>query len=141
MRILFLFSAFFIQNLILGQVLPFVELTEDKNEVVLDIRYATSDNFTNTRLYDCGRCFLHPTVAKALQRAADDFKKQGYVIKEKGSATTVSKINVDDMSFTLNYPLEVEKQGKRYSLKSFYYVHDIPPFELKLIIHFSGLFF
>ena len=64
----------------LGQVLPFVELTEDKNEVVLDIRYATSNNFTNTRLYDCGRCFLHPTVAKALQRAADDFKKQGYKI-------------------------------------------------------------
>ena len=80
MRILFLFLAFFIQNLILGQVLPFVELTEDKNEVVLDIRYATADNFTGARLYDCGRCFLHPTVAKALQRAADDFKKQGYKI-------------------------------------------------------------
>ena len=80
MRILFLFSAFFIQNLILGQVLPFVELTEDKNKVVLDIRYATSYNFTGTRLYDCGRCFLHPTVAKALQRAAEDFKKQGYKI-------------------------------------------------------------
>jgi len=80
MRILFLFSAFFIQNLIFGQVLPFLELTEDKHGVVLDIRYATPDNFTGTRLYDCGRCFLHPTVAKALQLAAEDFKKQGYKI-------------------------------------------------------------
>ena len=80
MRIIFLFSAFFVQNLLLGQILPFVELTEDKNEVVVDIRYATPDNFTGIRLYDCGRCFLHPTVAKALQRAAEDFKKQGYKI-------------------------------------------------------------
>jgi len=50
MRILFLFSAFFIQNLIFGQVLPFLELTEDKHGVVLDIPYATPDNFTGTRL-------------------------------------------------------------------------------------------
>ena len=80
MRLFFVFLAFFVGNLIIGQSLPFIELTEDKNNVVLDIRYATTDNFTGIKLYDCGRCFLHPTVAKALLLAAEDFKKLGYKI-------------------------------------------------------------
>lgn len=80
MRFFFVFSAFFIKNLMFGQSFPFVELTEDKNGIVLDIRYATTNNFTGSILYDCGRCFLHPMVANALHRAAEDFKKQGYNI-------------------------------------------------------------
>jgi D-alanyl-D-alanine dipeptidase len=83
MRIFYLFIYFlslFYSNSMEGQSFPFMELTEEKEGVVLDIRYATPNNFTKSVLYPCGRCFLHPTVAKALQYAVKDFRKLGYNI-------------------------------------------------------------
>ena len=34
--------------------------------LLLDLKYATTDNFTDKQIYDCGRCFLRPHVAEAL---------------------------------------------------------------------------
>lgn len=72
--------TFFLKIFLNGQTSPFIELTEERDNIVIDIRYATPNNFTKTTLYPCGRCFLHPTVAKAVRNAAEDFKKQGYKI-------------------------------------------------------------
>jgi len=36
---------------------------------VLDMRYATTNNFVKAQLYDCPRCFLRPAVAQAVQAA------------------------------------------------------------------------
>ena len=72
--------TFFLKIFLNGQTSPFIELTEERDNIVIDIRYATPNNFTKTNLYPCGRCFLHPTVAKAVRNAAEDFKKQGYKI-------------------------------------------------------------
>jgi D-alanyl-D-alanine dipeptidase len=80
MRFFFIFSVLFLEIPTFAQSHPFVELTEDKHGVLLDIRYATPQNFTGATLYECGRCFLHPMVAKALMLAVEDFKKQGYKI-------------------------------------------------------------
>ncbi len=47
------------------------------NEIVLDLKYATDDNFMNANLYDSfDRCFLSQTAFEKLQAAATVLKKQ-----------------------------------------------------------------
>ena len=46
--------------------------------VVLDMRYATTNNFVSEQMYDCGRCFLRKAVAKALIEAHKKLQAQGY---------------------------------------------------------------
>lgn len=45
--------------------------------VILDIRYATPDNFTHTAVYPAPLCLLRRSVAERLKAAAKDFEKQG----------------------------------------------------------------
>jgi len=49
-------------------------------DVVIDLKYATTDNFLGQQLYDCPRCFLRPEVAKALQKVHFELGEQGYGI-------------------------------------------------------------
>lgn len=58
-----------------------VELIRYDKDFVLDIKYATTDNFTKQLLYDCGRSFLRKKVAKDLLNAHQAFKKLGFRIK------------------------------------------------------------
>jgi zinc D-Ala-D-Ala dipeptidase len=58
-----------------------VELIKWDATFVLDIKYATPDNFTKQVLYDCGRCFLRKRVAQDLVAAHAQVKKQGYRMK------------------------------------------------------------
>ncbi|MCU0449527.1 MAG: M15 family metallopeptidase [Bernardetiaceae bacterium] len=58
-----------------------VELIKWDPTFVLDIKYATTDNFTKQVLYDCGRCFLRKRVAQDLVAAHAQVKKQGYRMK------------------------------------------------------------
>ncbi len=50
-------------------------------DIVLDLKYATSDNFVEEQLYECGRCFLRPKVAKALAEVQDTLRKKGLGLK------------------------------------------------------------
>jgi len=47
-------------------------------DAVLDIRYATADNFTGRRLYPVARCLLRGEVAERLVRAAAALRRQGF---------------------------------------------------------------
>jgi D-alanyl-D-alanine dipeptidase len=47
----------------------------------LDIRYATANNFTKTKIYDCPRCLLRPEAASALVKAHQALQKKGYGLK------------------------------------------------------------
>jgi D-alanyl-D-alanine dipeptidase len=47
-------------------------------DAVLDIRYATADNFVGRPLYPVARCLLLPAVAERLARAAAALRKQGF---------------------------------------------------------------
>ena len=49
--------------------------------IVVDIKYATADNFTKKIVYPSDQCYLIDTVAQALKLAAQDFSDLGYVIK------------------------------------------------------------
>lgn len=58
-----------------------VELIRWDNTFVLDIRYATTNNFTKTVLYDCDKCFLRKKTALDLMAAQKEFMQMGYRIK------------------------------------------------------------
>jgi len=49
--------------------------------IKLDIRYATADNFTKSKIYDCPRCLLRPEAAKALVKAHKALQKKGLGLK------------------------------------------------------------
>lgn len=49
--------------------------------VVLDIRYATTNNFTGEQIYDQPRAFARKPVAESLKKAQEEFKQHGVGIK------------------------------------------------------------
>ncbi|MBK9733958.1 MAG: D-alanyl-D-alanine dipeptidase [Saprospiraceae bacterium] len=57
-------------------------MTTDASGILLDIRYATTNNFTKKQIYDCPRCFMRPeATAKLIQIHAELNKKYGYGLK------------------------------------------------------------
>lgn len=58
----------------------FTEITARDSLFVLDLRYAGTNNFTKTKLYDCPRCILKSEVAQKLRLAAESLSKKGYRI-------------------------------------------------------------
>lgn len=50
-------------------------------DFVLDIRYATENNFVEEQIYECGKCLLRKEAAEALLRVHKKFKKLRYRIK------------------------------------------------------------
>lgn len=67
--------------------IPIVDVTSEWKEISdaqgisLDLRYATSNNFVKTTLYDCPRCYLRPEVAEALEQANNELLAKGYKLK------------------------------------------------------------
>lgn len=59
----------------------FVNLQTYSNNFVLDMKYATSDNFLNEKVYDCAKCYLRLKTVKSLINANNDFLEKGYKIK------------------------------------------------------------
>lgn len=49
--------------------------------IVLDIRYATENNFTGAQIYTLAKAYARKPVAAALASAQNDFNKLGYTIK------------------------------------------------------------
>jgi zinc D-Ala-D-Ala dipeptidase len=37
--------------------------------IAIDIKYATKDNFTKKQIYPCGKCYLRPDAAQAIEKA------------------------------------------------------------------------
>jgi len=50
-------------------------------DIILDIRYATTNNFVGEELYPDARCFLAKEPALALKKVQADLKTQGYRLK------------------------------------------------------------
>ena len=58
-----------------------VDLEEFIPGIILDIRYATTNNFTSERIYDAAKAFARKPVAEALKRVQEDLAKAGLGIK------------------------------------------------------------
>ncbi|MBK6947212.1 MAG: M15 family metallopeptidase [Haliscomenobacter sp.] len=61
--------------------IQWTELVSLDSTIRLDLRYATSNNFVGEQLYTCPRCFLRPTVAKALLKVHRELGKKGLGLK------------------------------------------------------------
>lgn len=58
-----------------------VELNTVIPDIILDIRYATTNNFTGKAVYPVARCFLVKEAAQALAQVQADLHKLGYGLK------------------------------------------------------------
>lgn len=59
----------------------FVNLKDYSADFVYDMKYATTDNFLNAKVYDCAECFLRLKTVKALVKANKEFIRKGYRIQ------------------------------------------------------------
>ena len=59
----------------------FVDIAEFVPGIILDIRYATSNNFTGEQIYDCPACLLRPEAAKAILKAQEILRAKGLGLK------------------------------------------------------------
>lgn len=60
----------------------FTELVADTLGIIVDLRYATENNFTKKQIYDCPRCFFRKEVAEKIIAAHLDLKERyGFGIK------------------------------------------------------------
>ena len=59
----------------------FSDVAQLDASIKLDIRYATDNNFTQSKIYDCPRCLLRPEAAKALVKAHKMLQKRGMGLK------------------------------------------------------------
>lgn len=50
-------------------------------DVVLDIRYATTNNFTGKQLYPVAKCYLRRQAAESLKAVAEELHGMGYGLK------------------------------------------------------------
>ncbi len=58
-----------------------VEITESNHNIVLDLRYATPNNFTHEVIYNTNRCFLHQDALIKLEKAMALAAQHGYRLK------------------------------------------------------------
>lgn len=76
--LLFFALLFFAFPLMAEEGVDFVDVGELDNTVVLDIRYATTGNFTGKIIYPVARGLLRRDAALRLLRVQQKLKKQGY---------------------------------------------------------------
>ena len=58
-----------------------MELRYLDSTIIIDMRYATTDNFVKEKMYECGRCFLRPEVAQRVAEAHRILQKKGLGLK------------------------------------------------------------
>lgn len=63
------------------EVKGLVELIKLDNTFVIDIKYATKDNFTKKIIYPSAKCIINKNTAVKLIKANNEFKKLGYRIR------------------------------------------------------------
>ena len=57
------------------------EIHSGENNILVEMRYASEDNFMNKKVYPCSRCFFRPVVAQKIIEIADILAKQDLRIK------------------------------------------------------------
>ncbi len=49
--------------------------------IIMDLKYATTDNFVGEKMYDCGRCFLRKAAAEKILMIQKELQEKGYGLK------------------------------------------------------------
>lgn len=58
-----------------------VDILQFAPDICVDVRYATQDNFTKTRLYPVNRCLLRERAARKLAQVQSDLSSRGLGLK------------------------------------------------------------
>jgi len=58
-----------------------LDLADLEASIIIDMRYATTNNFVKEKMYECGRCFLRPEAAKAVVQAHHLLQEGGMGLK------------------------------------------------------------
>jgi len=59
----------------------FVNVSAQSKAFAYEMRYATTNNFLDKKVYDCSNCLVRYEVFKALEKANDSLRSLGYKIK------------------------------------------------------------
>ena len=57
------------------------DLNDLDSSIIIDMRYATTNNFVKEKMYECGRCFLRPPAARAVVKAHRLLQEGGLGLK------------------------------------------------------------
>ncbi|SHG76203.1 M15 family metallopeptidase [Pedobacter caeni] len=92
-----------------------LELKKEIPDLVLDIRYATTNNFMKLAVYKQARAFARKPVTNQLKRIQKELRKKGYGLKIYDSyrpytATKTLYVKASDKNFVAN-----PKQGSRHN--------------------------
>ncbi len=58
-----------------------IRLLDMDSEFIIDLRYATSNNFTKQKVYNSGECYINKSTAALLIKAKNIAKEKGYLMK------------------------------------------------------------
>lgn len=58
-----------------------IRLLDMDDDFIIDLRYATAENFTGQKIYNSGECWVDRHTAEILIKARDIFKEDGYRVK------------------------------------------------------------
>ncbi|MGH1335081.1 MAG: M15 family metallopeptidase [Aureispira sp.] len=70
-----------IDSILNGKDTDWVDIEDLSSAIVLDLRYATTNNFMELQIYDCPKCLMRLATAKALLKAQEELKEQGLGFK------------------------------------------------------------
>lgn len=59
----------------------FINIKTLSNDFVLDLKYATKENFLHQKVYDCPDCYLRKNTALALMKANQELISKGFRLK------------------------------------------------------------
>lgn len=90
-----------------------VEIKKYIPEIILDLRYATRDNFMHRRMYATGKAFARLPVVKALQQVEAELKGQGLGLKIYDAYRPYSvTVNFYEMAPDTNFVADPRKGSK-----------------------------
>jgi len=94
-----------------------VELTTLDSTIKLEVRYAGSNNFLGTKIYDEGRAFLQRPAAEALVKAHRVLRRLGYgiVVHDAYRPWYVTKIFWDATPDSLHWLVANPAQGSKHN--------------------------
>lgn len=58
----------------------FVRVADLDSNIIMNIKYSTENNFTNTKLYDCNECLLRARIAEAIVEVSKFVNEKGYKV-------------------------------------------------------------
>ena len=69
------------ESLIVNPEKELVDIEKFIPDMIMEIRYATENNFTGKKIYNLAKAYARKPVAEALKKAQEEFKKSGVGIK------------------------------------------------------------